>query len=299
MGDLVEEVAATVRQSFDARIRVHTRLECEPSSDFVLGDPTLLRTALLELAFNSRDAMPDGGTLLFEVEGRRVEALGDPRLPSLGEGEYVVVHVCDTGCGMSEEVQARVFEPFFTTKPRQTGRGMSLPAVYGTVLHHGGGITLDSEAGRGTVFTVYLPRAEAPPRVTQEAPAAHDGTRPRCVLVADDESLIRTLVSKMLSNAGYQVMTATDGQEALDLYREHWQSIDLVILDILMPRMDGREAFYAMKAIHPDLRVLVASGYSAEEVGHQLLQEPGVVGFLPKPFNRVGLLTRVGEMLPR
>lgn len=291
---LVRETVYMLQQSVDPLIRIGQ--EHAARSDVVLGDPTQLQDVLLNLAFNAYDAMPGGGALVFETADVRLGPSEDGPLASLPAGDYVVVTVKDTGCGMSDEVKDRVFEPFFSTKQHVTGTGMSLPAVYGTVVHHGGAITVDSEVGRGTALTVYLPLAASKEEGLSGRVAPASPSRPLCVLAVDDEEMVRELLSDILVGAGHRVITASDGREALEVFREHWPVIDLVILDMVMPHLDGRQTFQAMQATHPQVRVLLASGYSVEKMELEM-REDGVLGFVQKPFEENTLLNKVREVL--
>jgi CheY-like chemotaxis protein len=286
--ELIHEVVGLLAHSIDKRIRIEERQGA--AVDTVLGDPSQLQNALLNLALNARDAMPEGGELSFVT--RIEEHEGDDELPA---GRYLAVVVADTGVGMSAEVQGHLFEPFFTTKEPGKGTGLGLAAVYGAVQSHGGAIAVDSAPGRGSAFTIRLPlrRSASSMSLPVLAPAK---TAEAHILVVDDEELVRSLLTEMLRGSGYRVTTCADGVEAVDLYRQSWQGIDLVILDMVMPRLGGAETFAALRAVSPSVRVLLSSGYSLGGEAQALLDQ-GVRGFVQKPFRAADLLRQIGEIL--
>jgi CheY-like chemotaxis protein len=198
---------------------------------------------------------------------------------------------------MDTEVRKRIFEPFFTTKEPGQGTGMGLAAVYGTVKAHHGAITVVSEPGKGSVFSLYLPVSEA----AKARGAAFDvneqvvrGTG--TVLMVDDEDVVREMTAEILTGLGYQVHTCATGLEAVWYYRDHWNTVDLVILDLVMPQMSGKEAFVALKQINPKVKVLLASGFSVEGEAQAMLSE-GAKGFVQKPYRKVELSQKVAKAL--
>lgn len=286
--ETVREVAMILSHTIDRRIRIVQQLAA--ANPFVKGDPTQLQNMLLNLALNARDAMPDGGELAFRTEIVTLDRADCESLSGQIEpAEYLSLKVADTGCGMTERVRQRIFEPFFTTKEVGAGSGMGLAAVYGTVKAHRGAIEVTSTPGKGATFTIFLPltgtkRDECP--VT--AASVGRSTQPSRVLVVDDEAMFRNVVSDLLVQMGHEVSTAEDGEAAVRHYAQHWRETDLVILDMIMPRMNGVDAFFAMRAINPDARVLLASGYSVDGMAQSLLDR-GAAGFLQKPFKAVEL----------
>jgi CheY-like chemotaxis protein len=219
---------------------------------------------------------------------------GGVRIPL---GEYVRLSVTDTGIGMEPEVQARIFEPFFTTKPVGQGTGLGLSTVYGIVKQSGGFVWCYSEVGHGTTFRIYLPRAAA--RVTPSPPAdapaeLRGGTE--TLLVVEDEEVVRALASRGLREYGYTVLEARNGREALELVEVHRDAVDLVISDVVMPEMSGRELSSRLAALRAGLPILYMSGYTGDDVIQRGLLEPGMP-FQQKPFTPEGLARKVREML--
>jgi CheY-like chemotaxis protein len=292
---LVGETTDILERSIDKRIRIERELHAD--SAVVTGDASLLQNALLNLALNARDAMPDGGQLRFTTEAvalGRGDRAGHP--PELGPGRYVTVTVSDTGCGMGEPVLARLFEPFFTTKEPGKGTGLGLAAVFGTVQRHGGAISVESRVGHGSSFRVYLPLGreagveEAPTRGGTGTPASGR------VLVIEDEPLVREMASEILGAAGFRVETSENGRLGVEHYRRHWPEIDLVLLDLAMPEMDGAETFVWLRRLNPVARVLLCSGFSSEGDAQALLAR-GALGFVQKPFDQTTLVQSVSDAL--
>ena len=295
---LVEEVASLLSRSVDKRITIERRLEAAPSH--ALGDPSQLQSAILNLAINARDAMPGGGTLTVATRivaisaGDGDEEDGRSAVPP---GDYLEVEVSDTGVGMDEETRQRIFEPFFTTKSKGKGTGMGLAAVYGTVRNHGGAIDVTSERGRGSTFRMLLPLYDGP--LTPEESTVPPGKTARGaarILIVDDEDAVSGVASRMVELLGYSAVVRRDGVSATEFYQDSWREIDLVFLDMSMPRMGGRETFNAMRKINPDAVVLLTSGFSInDEV--QALIDSGAYGFIQKPFWKKDFTRTVVETL--
>ena len=255
-------------------------------------DPGQIEQVLVNLAVNARDAMPDGGRLTIGASNADVVDSGNvPR------GRYVVLQVTDTGVGMTPEILARVFEPFFTTKERGKGTGLGLATVYGIVQQSGGHVEVDSAPGAGTTFRIYLPRVEAPVEAPPEAaPVTAPEEGSETVLVAEDERLVRVLVRKTLTQAGYRVLEAGGGEEALRLAARHDGTIHLLVTDVVMPGMSGRELMRRLAEVRPNVKVLYMSGYSDEAVERHGVLDPGTA-FMQKPFTPSVLARRVREVL--
>ncbi len=254
------------------------------------GDSAQLGQALINLCINSADAMRGAGTLRIDVAER---ALAGEAARSLGlvDGRYVSLAVADSGCGMDRETRARMFEPFFTTKEQGRGTGLGLAMVYGTIVNHGGAVAVDSEPGRGTTITIHLPAVEASPRAeaAPAAPAAAHAGGGALVMVVNDEPLVRAVTKRSLERVGYQVITASDGAEAVTRFQERAGDVQVVVLDMAMPVMGGAECFRRLRQLAPDLRVLLASGYALEQEARDCLAA-GALGFLEKPFATARLL---------
>jgi len=291
---VIADVVEILEHTVDRRIHICQRLEANPP--MTMGDPTQLQTALLNIALNARDAMPGGGELTMATDIVRLDDAYCRTHPyEIQPGQYVRVSITDTGSGMDKETQKRIFEPFFTTKAVGKGIGMGLAAVYGTAKNHRGAVTVYSEPGHGSTFRLCLPLAEAEePVETSPAQAATvPGVR---ILVVDDEEVVRTMAADLLVEMGHTVTTCGDGREAVNHYREHSREIDLVILDMVMPALGGRDTFRELKKINPSIRALLASGYSLNGEAQEILDE-GVLAFVQKPFNTHELATKIALAL--
>ena len=292
---VIGEVVTLLKHSIDKRITIQQFLKADPS--VTTGDPTQLENAFLNIAINARDAMPEGGTIVFESDvvtfDRRRRWL---TAHEVAAGRYVQVRVTDDGCGMDGETQRRIFEPFFTTKTAQNGTGMGLAAVYGIVANHHGAINVQSLPGRGATFTVYLPLAETSVEEAAAVAAAAPIAAGARVLVVDDEALVRDMAGRMLERLGCKVTVCKDGAEAINYYRKSWKDVDLVILDMAMPVLSGRDAFIAMREINPEVKALLSSGYGVDGEAQSILDE-GALGFLQKPYHLTELSRKVADAL--
>jgi PAS domain S-box len=275
--------------------------QIEVKSVLADGVPTIhadrgqIEQVLMNLCINSRDAMPTGGQLLIESGKEVLDQEYCNRHLFTRPGSYTVLSVTDTGVGMDEEVRRRAFEPFFTTKAPDKGTGLGLSVVYGIVKKHDGFVTLYSEPGKGTTFKIYLPAVEG---VAEEAAQGAQAPIPRgteTVLVAEDEAPIRWLIGRILTELGYKVLITSDGKEAVDVARKR-RGIDIAVLDLVMPKMSGKEVYEAMKKEHPGLKAIFMSGYSANAIHDSFVLHPGVP-FLQKPFGPGVLARKVREVL--
>ncbi|UCD80859.1 MAG: response regulator, partial [Desulfobacterales bacterium] len=259
-------------------------------------DKNQIDQVLLNLYVNAWQAMPEGGYLFVQTRNRRLDdTFVKPY--HVAPGKYVEISVTDTGVGMDNETRKRIFDPFFTTKERGRGTGLGLASAYGIIKNHDGIITAQSEEGKGTTFTIYLPASDKPvteARDVTEEPSAGVGT----VLLIDDEEMILDVGKSMLQKLGYHVLVAGSGSEALEIYRKDPNEIDLVILDLIMPEMNGGETYDRLKEIDPRVRVLFSSGYSLDGMANDILKN-GSVGFIQKPFDIKKLSQNVRRALKR
>ncbi len=255
-----------------------------------------IEQVLLNLYVNAWQAMPDGGDLHLETDNVHLDKAYIFAKPfDVKPGRYVKISITDTGLGMDESVQQRIFEPFFTTKAIGQGTGLGLASAYGIVKNHGGIITCYSAVGIGTTFNVYLP-AYAKGRDEISNPIQESLKGSETILLVDDEKLIIEVTKKMLDSLGYEVLTARGGKEAISIFNKEHDSIDLVILDMIMPYMSGKEVFDRMKKTDPDVQVLLASGYSIKGQAQEIMDR-GCGGFIQKPFDTVALSQKIREVL--
>jgi len=275
---------------------IEVRTDLDPSLASVEGDGGQLQHCLLDLCFNARDAMPGGGTLTIRTGSTCLSAEEVRRSHVRKPGDYVFLEVKDTGEGMAAEVRKLIFEPFFTTRREKGHSGMGLPSVYGIVKNHHGGIHVESVPGEGSVFRIYLPGAAqkeipAPPPPAETYPK---GTE--TILIVDDEPVIREMGSELLGALGYRTIPAEDGEAACRIFQEHRGEIGLVLLDIIMPKMGGKETFRALRKLSPGLPVLLSSGYSVEGLAQEILEE-GANGFIQKPYGLPELARTIRRIL--
>jgi PAS domain S-box-containing protein len=263
----------------------------------VLADPGQLEQVVMNLAVNARDAMPSGGRLTIETADAACDQACADQHPEVASGPHVKLSVTDTGCGMDERTRARLFEPFFTTKEVGKGTGLGLATAYGIVQQSGGAIQVRSEPGKGTTFTVLLPRElTAKESVTRAITLTTRAVRAETVLVVEDENALRTLVERVLCRAGYIVLSAANGVEALRVFEQHKGSLHLLLTDVVMPEMNGRELADQLVLQSPNLKVLYMSGYTDEAIVQRGALAPGT-HFISKPFNPAQLTRMVRKVL--
>ncbi len=294
---IIKEVGSILRHSIDKKIVIRNRLCSGPP--IVMGDPSQLQNAILNLAINARDAMPDGGTLTFYTERLTLnQEFCDEQPYNIVPGNYIRISVIDTGIGMTQETLKHAFEPFYTTKEHGKGTGMGLAAVYGTIKNHKGSVDLFSQPGKGTEVRIHLPASDQEfsyESVNQER-STDSVTFDICVLLVEDEPSLAEVETAMLRSLGCTVILCKNGKEAVDTFSKSWRDIDLVILDMVMPVMNGKEAFYAMKKINPDVLAILVSGYSLNGEAQSLLAK-GIKGFVHKPYQKSEMADAIAEAI--
>ncbi|MBN2122720.1 MAG: response regulator [Deltaproteobacteria bacterium] len=296
--DLNQEVGNAeklLRRTIPRMIDIEVRLE--GPIRIIKADPTQIEQIVMNLAVNARDAMEEGGTLTIETKNVTLDEIFCTERIECVPGEYVLLKVADTGQGMDKETQDRIFDPFFTTKGVGKGTGLGLATVFGIVKGHGGHIFCESEPGRGTTFSIYLPAGEAQAEETDGTEVEEvlpSGTE--CVLVVDDEEILRDLAMQTLFKYGYRVLLAADGESALELYEQHREEVSLVILDLIMPGMGGKRCMEELLRRDSGLKIVIASGYAGDEAETGLLNA-GAKGFVKKPYNINEVLKVIRQVL--
>jgi CheY-like chemotaxis protein len=282
---LVEGLITLITQTFPKTIELSAGLE--PDLSPIMADKNQIEQALLNLCVNAHDAMSGGGRLSFKtqsIEGATLQGLGEAL-----DGRYVCIEVSDTGAGMDESIRKRIFEPFFTTKNMGQGTGLGLSVVYGIVKNHNGFIGVESKPESGTSFRLYFPVAQSlkKPATDEIAEASFEMTerpdRHGTILLVEDEKNMLDLLEKTLVRHGYQVLTAADGETALNIYRRSKKAIDVVLLDIGLPKLAGLDVLLKIRNENPDVKVVIASGYLEPKLESEI-DRAGVKYFLPKPY---------------
>jgi signal transduction histidine kinase/integral membrane sensor domain MASE1 len=297
--EVVLTVSELIKQTFPKTIDLELHLD--RALPPVLADPNQLSQALLNLCVNARDAMPTGGKLSISTDlitGNEMRH----RHPGSSTDPHVCIVIADTGTGIDETVRRRIFEPFFTTKPFGQGTGLGLAMVYGIVKNHNGIIDVESEPGRGTIFRLYLPMLRIDKKsavdeiVREEALGGRDANYRGTVLVAEDEERMVQLLRKLLLQAGYQILAATDGRQAIDLYQHHKKDVDIVLVDLGLPKASGSEVIRALKEQNPCVKIIVATGYLEPELKSDLLRA-GVTDYVQKPYKISDVLEKLSSTM--
>ncbi len=299
---LVAEILQFARQTFPKTIDIHRNIA---ATDIwtVSADATQLHQVLMNLCVNARDAMPDGGILTISVNNRIIEPT-DPEIDlEIPPGAYVTISVTDTGMGIPSELRDRIFDPFFTTKDVGKGTGLGLSTVLGIIKNHGGVVTVDSEIDRGSQFKVYLPAIASPIAPVAVTPKILTAQQ-QLIAIVDDEPLIREIAKTILEEHNYQTITASSGAEAIDLYARHQQDIQVVLMDLMMPGMDGLTAMGELQKLNPAVKVIISSGLVSNDALSERLRQPidrladlGMSAFLAKPYTATELLATLQQVL--
>ena len=289
--DLALAVEKTMTMFGRSRRDVTLQRNVAPDLSAVLMDHTQLEQILLNLFINAGQAMPDGGTITVDLTNE--ELASEP--PGTAACHFVRLAIKDTGIGMDAATQLRIFEPFFTTKDIGHGTGLGLASVYGIMKSHGGHVSVESQLGKGAVFTLLLPAVDMLPR-PETAPPVAMTHGDETILIVDDEVAIRRVYSRLLTKLGYTVLLASGGRLALELIDKHRDQISLVILDMTMPEMSGSQTYKALQAVAPNCKVLLASGHSIDGQAQEILAS-GCNGFLQKPFNLATIGAKIREIL--
>ncbi len=293
----VNEIVRTIDEILRRVIGEDIELRCSfaPKELVFMGDSGQIEQVLMNLAVNARDAMPTGGVLSLSTE--RVEVTEERPDALLKPGSYAMITVADTGCGIGDDIRQRIFEPFFTTKEVGKGTGLGLSIVYGIIRQHGGEVTVQSEIGKGTSIRVHLPLVASYRSRRESDPVVRLAGGTETILLAEDNDGVRSFMVHALEEYGYHVIEALNGEDALAKYRAGSDRIKLMILDVVMPRMNGHEVYNIVRKEGGNVRVLFCSGYTDEIIGQKGVVEEEGVDFLSKPVTMQALLAKVRETL--
>ena len=294
--DIVSGFERILRRTIREDISIELHVQSRPG--FIRADVAQIEQILLNLAVNAQEAMPGGGLLKIEVTNTVLNQISPSQYAIVPPGSYVMLSVSDTGRGMGQAVLDRLFEPFFTTKERGKGTGLGLPMVYGIVKQHGGHISVHSEPDHGTSFKIYLPKVTEGSVETRRETRKSKETKQasETVLVVEDEEMVRNVASRILRRRGYDVIVAERVADCFELVRQHQGPVHLLLTDVIMPEMNGRELYERLNSLRPGLKVLFMSGYTGNVLAHRQVLEGGV-NFIQKPFTIQGLADKVRAIL--
>ncbi|MCO1333329.1 response regulator [Microbulbifer sp. OS29] len=292
--EIIRDVCAMLARTIDRRIEIDQQLKA--NRPHIMGDPAQLKSALLNIGINAKDAMPSGGSLTFGTTNVSIDkpiSIADFEIPA---GHYLLITITDNGSGMSDEIRLRIFEPFFTTKESGRGAGLGLAAVHGTIHLHKGAIQCNSWEGEGSCFKLYLPISKAPIiKQTYQAKKLAKERRLR-IMVVDDEAIVRTYSKALFEMNGHSVVAFATAEQAISYYRKYSDQVDLVLLDMIMPGMDGQELFAFLKRINPNVKAILSTGYSVDSKVQEVIAE-GVLDCIQKPFTFERLTKKIEEMI--
>ena len=297
LNQIVEETLSLLEKVIGPDIAVE--MDLAPGLVMVRADPAQIEQVILNLCVNARDAMPEGGRLVVQTRNTEFDKEFCRRNPQARPSQQALLSVSDTGTGMDSATVDRMFEPFFTTKGPSKGTGLGLATVYGVVKQHGGVVFVDSELSKGTTFRVFLPVTAEPGRGTDSGSDTSEVQRgSETILVVEDHEGLRELACETLTNLGYNVLLATDGEEALDVFRKHAGEIDLALLDIMLPKVNGIDVYTGIISYNPRLPIIFATGFTTAGNLAEKLEASGCP-ILPKPYSRGDLARRIREMFER
>lgn len=284
----IKDTCQLLERSIDRSIKITTKLNAANTT--VMGDPVQMQNIVLNLSLNARDAISGEGEIRISTEQVEIDDFFCQRsVFNIESGSYIEISIADNGSGISDEIMDKIFEPFFTTKEIGEGTGLGLSAVYGSVKDHKGDIRVYSDLGKGSVFKIYLPLKDKTVRAVKKKHKIRKGAG--CILIIDDEILVQKMLQEMLQKMGYETMVASDGKEGLNAYKKASNEIDLVLLDIIMPEMNGCDVFYELKKINKDVKVLLSSGFGFDASISGIIKD-GAADFIKKPY-RYSILNNV------
>lgn len=288
VNQVIDETIHMLERTITKKIQIEKLL----ASDLwtVEADVSQIEQVLLNICINARDAMPHGGTLTLITENFCIKGKSNNKYLKAKKGNYVKISVSDTGEGIPGEIQHKIFDPFFSTKDKHKGTGLGLSVVYGIVKNHGGHVNVRSTPDRGTTFEVFLPMSGKIEKKARPIPESEASGGRETILIVDDEEVVRNLGQEVLNTKGYSVLLASNGLEAIEQYEKQEGKIDLVILDMIMPKIDGVETYKRLKRLNPSLKILISSGYSHDSHDYAVFQN-GIEGFIQKPY-KIGELTK-------
>lgn len=290
---IIRDVISMLKKTIDKRIEISTEFDSKHS--VINCDGSLMQSVLLNLGINASHAMPEGGNLTYSTNEIELdEFYCEASQFDLKTGKYLQIGVNDTGCGIPQKDIGKIFDPFYTTKDQGVGTGLGLSTSFGVIQQHNGAITVYSEEGRGTTFHILLPISDEVLKEKKVNRKAIKGTGN--ILLVDDEKVVMKSLSKMLERLGYNVITAEDGEEGLSIFKEKWEEIDLVILDMIMPKINGRDCFFKMKEINPHVKVILSSGfYHGKDV--EEMMKNGLCSSISKPYDSISLSQKIHDVL--
>ena len=294
LNDIVKDMSKMLRRLIGENIDFVAKLS--PDLKQIKADPGQVEQVLVNLVVNARDAMPSGGTLTIETANTQLDGAYASQHVGVNPGRYTMLAVSDTGIGMDQETQLRIFDPFFTTKEKGKGTGLGLSTVYGIVKQSGGNVWVYSEPQQGTSFKIYLPQIEAEVGGDGATAVSIIKRGSETVLLVEDEDMVRNLATELLKENGYNVLQASGGEEAIRLCRNHKEPIHLLITDVVMPKMSGKDVARRLQMVHPETRVLFMSGYTDEAIVHHGIVDSHIA-FIQKPFSETALMQKIRDVL--